>query len=321
MKLASIERISEIRPHPNADALEIARVKGWNVVVKKGEFKEGMPCVYVQLDAVLPEKPEFEFLRPHKFRIRPIKLRKVMSQGIVFPLSILPAVSEDAILSIYEGQDVTQILSVTKFEKPAPIGGEQEGLFPIHLVSKTDEERLQNIPEILKDLDGKKVSATIKHDGTSATYIRTLDKFYACSRNWEIKRGDNVYWRMVSKYNLDRIPIGLAVQGEIVGPKIQKNPEGLSETKFRVFNIVHLSTGRIYDSDFIRNFCEVYGLDKVKDVSLDGVEMEIEALENFASKQTYDNGKQAEGIVVRGHSVSNPPISFKVVNAEYASKE
>lgn len=321
MNLATIERILEIRDHPNADALEIAKIKGWNVVVKKGEFRVGMPCVYVQIDSVLPDRPEFDFLRDKKFKVKPIKLRGQMSQGIAFPLSILPDMAEGVNLMIHEGADVTNILGVTKYEKPLPTGGNQAGPFPSHLVSKTDEERLQNIPEVLEELEGRKIYATIKHDGTSATYIKS-DRLYVCSRNWEIEQGENVYWGMALKYKLDKIPKGIAVQGEIVGPKIQNNPEGLTETKFKVFNIIHVLTGKTYGSEFIRKFCEFYKLDKVDDVVLDGVVMDMKGLEELAKNQTYSNGRQAEGIVVRTEPndyLTN--ISFKVVNAEYAAKE
>src|ERR1035441_5714277 len=88
--LATIQKILEIRPHNNADALEIAKVLGWQVVVKKGEFKAGDLVVYIVIDTVLPERAEFEFLRTKHFRIKPIRLRGEESAGICFPLNILP---------------------------------------------------------------------------------------------------------------------------------------------------------------------------------------------------------------------------------------
>ncbi len=88
-KLATIERISAINPIPEADQIERATIRGWNVVVKKGEHKVGELVVYCEIDSLMPERPEFEFLRPRGFRVRTIKLRGQCSQGIIFPLNIL----------------------------------------------------------------------------------------------------------------------------------------------------------------------------------------------------------------------------------------
>lgn len=89
MKIATIEKIIEVKPHPNADALELAKINGWQVCVKKDEFKAGDLCVYITVDSELEDCPQYEFLRNKNFRIKTIKLRKALSQGIAFPLSLL----------------------------------------------------------------------------------------------------------------------------------------------------------------------------------------------------------------------------------------
>ena len=117
-KLASIQIIKEITNLPKADHIELATVQGWKCIVKKNEFKVGQLCVYIEVDSILSERPEFEFLRPKKFRVKTWKLNKfnAISQGIVFGLEILPS-------RIYkECDDVTEILGVTKYEsEPDPI--------------------------------------------------------------------------------------------------------------------------------------------------------------------------------------------------------
>lgn len=353
-KLATIQRIKSIKEHPNADKLELAQVLGWTVVVKKGEFQEGDLCVYVALDSILPEREEFEFLRSKNFRVRTCKLRGVISQGICFPLAVAHkyvsqyfkdrhwagrwhiekeiASLEDFIKVrlhdsyFTEGTDITEYLSVAKYEKPVPQTQEAKGNFPTHLVSKTDEERIQNIPEILDRLYGREVYVSKKHDGTSATYITDpAEGLLVCSRNLEIKCGDNVYWEMVDKYRLHRLPAGTAVQGEIVGPGIQKNPEGLKEVELKVFNVYR--EGKLLNySDFL-SFCMVYGLTPV-DLVWRGP-LRWDSLENwldFANTVRYNNGKQAEGIVVR--LIENQyceelgkPLSFKVISSAYELKE
>lgn len=87
-KLASIQEICWIAPIEGKDRIELAGVLGWQVIVVKGEYKVGDKVIFVEIDSVLPERPEFEFLRPKKFRIRTLKLKNVISQGICFPLSI-----------------------------------------------------------------------------------------------------------------------------------------------------------------------------------------------------------------------------------------
>lgn len=100
-KLATIRRIKDILPHNNADTLELAIVDGWQVVVRKSEFKAGDKIIFCEVDCVLPIRDQFEFLRSccyvkrewlpsgEGFRLRTIRLRGALSQGLVLPISIL----------------------------------------------------------------------------------------------------------------------------------------------------------------------------------------------------------------------------------------
>lgn len=89
-KLASIQKIIGLEPIEGADNIMKAKVLGWELVIKKGEYAVGDFCIYCEIDSVLPNKPEFEFLKSKNFRIRTIRLRGQISQGICFPLSMLP---------------------------------------------------------------------------------------------------------------------------------------------------------------------------------------------------------------------------------------
>ena len=104
--LASIQKIIEVAPIPNADQIERVKVLGWNVVSKKGEFTVGDMCIYIEIDSLLPRKEWSEFLFKHpediQYRLRTIKLRKQISQGLVLPLSVLPST-----LWVAEGADVS----------------------------------------------------------------------------------------------------------------------------------------------------------------------------------------------------------------------
>ena len=163
-KLATIAKIEDIRPHPNADVLELAIIRGWQVVVKIGEFQPGDLCVYCEIDSLMPERPEFEFLAKYKYRIKTTKLRGQISQGIAFPISIIPSkwllytdkepeyIDYDEVrpaIKIEEGADVTDVLGIIKYDPPLPanLGGVALGKFFTHSI-KTDEERIQNLTEI-----------------------------------------------------------------------------------------------------------------------------------------------------------------------------
>ena len=107
--LAYIQHVTNIRPIDGADNIEQCNVLGWNLICKKGEFHEGDPCVYIEIDSKVPEREEFEFLRSKGFKVKTMKLGKFncISQGLAMPQS---AFKELAGLS--EGTDVTDILGI-----------------------------------------------------------------------------------------------------------------------------------------------------------------------------------------------------------------
>ena len=107
-KLASIQKIKEILPIEGADAIELAIVNGWKVVVAKNVGHQvGDFVVYCEIDSFLPIEPEFEFLRKSSykkmgdqegFRLRSAKIRGVVSQGLILPLSVLESKSGGKII-------------------------------------------------------------------------------------------------------------------------------------------------------------------------------------------------------------------------------
>lgn len=185
-KLASIQRIAKLEEIPDADKIEKATVLGWEVVVaKKDNFEVGDFCVYCEIDSILPDKPEFEFLRERKFRIRTIKLKGQISQGICFPLSILPGWNHR------EGDDVTELIGVRKYDPQAEFERkEMERLAGIDknrmdkflkryswyrklifkpkrtpiptFIKKTDEDRIQLFPNACEDWKGLLFDVTEK---------------------------------------------------------------------------------------------------------------------------------------------------------------
>jgi len=214
-KLASIQRVAKILPIPDADAIEIAMINSWKVVVKKGEYKEGDLCIYCEIDSFLPIREEFEFLRKSSykkmgdqegFRLKTIRLRGQISQGLLLPLSILEGEDEmkigiskqphgdqlqlgpyDDALVIEEGIEVTELLGIVKYEPPIPasLAGKVKGNFP-GFIRKTDEERIQNMTKEFEQMKTQSYFVTEKLDGSSATYYFRDGVFGVCSRNLEL---------------------------------------------------------------------------------------------------------------------------------------
>ena len=150
-KLASVQIIRGIEPIPDAEFIETAIVNNWKIVVaKKDGFKVGDKIIYCEIDSFLPIREEFEFLRKSSykkvldkegFRLRTIKLRGQVSQGLILPLNTLEG-------EFNEGDDVTELMGIIKYEPPidSSLSGIAKGDFPSY-IEKTDEERIQNLTQ------------------------------------------------------------------------------------------------------------------------------------------------------------------------------
>ena len=251
---------------------------GWQCVVKKGEVKVGERVVYFQVDSILPQKPEFEFLRERKFRIKTIKLRGVYSQGLIIPL---PAEVKDFPV----GADATSIMGVKKFDRSAKeekelsdsqdntktnmpqwlmdmawfryvyfkLNPKNKGNFP-SWIGKTDESRIAVCAKVLMDHFDESWYITEKMDGSSLSAFQYLKRvwgfnavrFGVASRNiWLKSENDSKYWSIAKKLALQRKfkeYFGKEVatlQAELCGIGIQGNKYGLSENELFVFNIIH----------------------------------------------------------------------------------
>lgn len=333
-KLASVQKINYIKSIENADNIETIGVLGWECVSKKNEFKENDKCVYFEIDSLLPERPEFEFLRNScykedlkKFRLRTIKLRKKISQGLALPLFVFPEIENLEI-----GTDVTEILGIEKYEPPIPaqIAGDSRSFsWPI---SKTDETRVQTEEglSLLENLKNKPYYISLKLDGTSSTYIIKDDEFHVCGRNYSYKKNnDHSFWQIEERYNIEQglrnLKNQIAIQGECVGPGIQKNPLGLKFFDFFVFNVVDIHNNIKLPFHDAKKIVEGLGLKFVPIIETGeffSYSME-DLLEKAKGKyiEYFENSKkdqEREGIVIRS-ICSN--ISFKAINNNFLLKE
>jgi len=190
-QLASIQRIKSINPIDNADQIEVATVLGWHAVVEKSKHKAGDLIIFFEIDSFLPIKEEFEFLRSRcykkmdhgdGFRLKTIRLRKQVSQGLVMPLSIIPdCLAYDEV----EGYDLTEALGVIKYERPIPatMKGTVKGSFP-GFMPKSDETRCLSEGTILqtdlglltiKELCEKKLKCKVLSNNIATNKIEFKD--------------------------------------------------------------------------------------------------------------------------------------------------
>lgn len=340
-KLASVQKIEKICIHPNAYSLELASVLGWKVCVKKGEFKEGDLCVYVEVDSVMPERPEFEFLRPRNFRIKTMRLRGQLSQGICFPLSILGEYTDDLGKSIKDGTvqvgtDVTIALDVKKHEVhvPAQLAGKIVSTFP-SFCRKTDEIRIQSVPDVLTRHKGKKFYVTEKLDGSSITCFYTEGSFGVASRNFVLApEENNAFWKAVTLDNIrDRLYTArqilgidkLALQGELVGPGVQKNKYKLDQLSIRVFNLFDISKQEFISYHKLKEVCAKNGLPMVPVVDEDfTLDHTVDQLLELAKGDSSLYPTLREGLVFRPHIEAYDEdlgrLSFKAINNDFLLK-
>ena len=234
-KLVTIQKISEVKPIPDADFIELACIKGWQCVAKKGEFKPDDLCVYFEVDSYLPIDERYEFLRKSSyrsneymgegFRVKTVRFRGEISQGLALPLSAFPEITLSE-----EGADVTDVLNVRKWEMPEQVGsaGISVGSKPFGIPT-TDETRVQSMTEFIDAFKGKPYYITTKMDGTSCTVYCNNGTVGVCGRNKEYKEdtASCAMWAYVHRHGLkDKLLFlgeNIAIQGEFCGHGIQKN--------------------------------------------------------------------------------------------------
>lgn len=357
-KLASVQIINDLKPIEGKDRILQASILGWSLIVGKDDFKIGDKCIYIEPDSILdPDNPVFEPARKRSNRIKTIKMAGIYSQGIAYPLSVFNMNPD----KYNVGDDVTDILKIKKYDPQAeeeaklnvstkpikkypqflmrwswfrklvlPSKRQQRG-FPMQ-ISKTDEERIQNCPQVLQNKD--KCIITEKIDGSSLScllvknktwYGKTKYEFILCSRNLRLWTPDgSYYWEMARKYNLEKTlkqmiedREWIAIQGEVYGASIQSNPYKMNNRELRVFNLIY-PTGRLGSVE-AKEICEKNGLMFVpildeNFILPDTVE---EMLKYATAKSIINPNVMREGVVVRSKDGKQ---SFKAVSPEYLLK-
>lgn len=363
-KLATIRKIKEIRPIEGADAIELAIVDGWQVVVAKNVgHKVGDKVVYCEIDSFLPIREEFEFLRKSSFkkmgdqegfRLRTIRLRGQISQGLILPYGIIPIAQFATAWDLPEGMDVSEMLKIVKYDPPIPaqLAGKVKGGFPGFL-RKTDEERCQNLSSVYQDWrtnPNLSFYTTEKLDGSSFTCYLRDGQFGVCSRNLELAepepfvpglvmcedgierpRQENTFWKVVREMGIreklekacQELGRNLCIQGEIIGEGIQGNPYKIKGQTLRLYNIFDIDAQEYFGLPmFLATAEHSLGIPTVPVLEMNfQLPDTIEDLLAYAEeKSTLNQGTEREGVVIRSHDRS---ISFKAISNKFllGSKE
>jgi RNA ligase (TIGR02306 family) len=345
-KLATIRKINEIKPIEGADMIELAIVDGWQCVIKKGEFKPGDLGVYFEIDSFLPIEDRYEFLRKSSykkipdqlqgqraegFRLRTVKLRGQISQGLILPLDMFPGLPATSL-----GGDVTEPLHVELYEPPVPanLAGQVRGILP-GFIKKTDEERIQNLPEYFADHKTIAFECTEKIDGSSMTVYFTGDDQGVCSRNLNLKEDEaNTLWKVSNRLELHKLlkelNRNLALQGEIAGEGIQKNPLKIKGQHFYLFNIWDIEKRQHLPPeermDVFHFFEKRVPVEHVPVISpavkiFEKYKTMPELLDSAAGQSLVNKNVQREGIVLKSlECIGKEVISFKAISNKYLLK-
>jgi len=335
-KLATIRNIDAIRPIPGADAIECAVVGGWTVVVKKGEFAPGDAAIYCEIDSWIPtalapflsrgqEPKTFDGIAGE--RLRTVKLRGQLSQGLLLRYQDYPAVVDEfhkTRLAGNEPFDVTELLGIVKWEAPIPaqLAGEVKGAFP-GWIPKTDQERVQNLTTEFEAWQRAGVAweVTEKLDGSSMTVYLRDGEFGVCSRNLELRdTATNSLWRAARDQDLETqlrtLGRNLALQGELIGEGVQGNPYRIRPGQvFRLFDIYDIDRGSYLASAERRQLAWDLDIEHVPvlynwvmntEDSMEGVLASADG----ASELREDTVR--EGLVFK--QLDNPNVSFKAIS-------
>jgi RNA ligase (TIGR02306 family) len=259
-------------------------------------------------------------------KLRSIKLRGTVSQGLILPLSVLAVKTESGNYlgdwGQFEGHDVTERLGIQKYEKPlsAELQGVARGNYPSR-IPKTDEERIQNLARELNSMFREhRWEKTEKLEGSSMTVYTMDGEFGVCSRNLDLERNeDNTFWKVAIREKLEEklMPLGIdiALQGELIGPGVEGNIYGLTEHQFRVYKIVDINNCSYYPPLLRRQFCQNLSIDHVP---VDYIDYELTedmpTLIAMADSQSHLAKVAREGDVYKSLDGKH---SFKIVSNSY----
>lgn len=345
-KMASVQRVAEIKSIVGADLICAYKINGWWVVDQVSKYQVGDLTIYCEIDSWIPTeiaaflsrgKEPREYFGVKGERLRTVKLKGQLSQGLLLPYESL-AVEFDGNVGIgnwAEGDDVTEELNIQKWEAPvnAQLAGVMRGNWP-HFLQKTDQERIQNIQRDITNavVNGDKFEVTVKLDGSSCTVYYKDGDLGVCSRNIDLKldQEGNSFVDIAAKTGLltalPKLGRNIAVQGELMGPGIQGNKENFNENRLFVFDIYDIDNQCYFPvaerMDIFREllasdctYLDITPLDQTYFITLptDNIDELLKMAEGSSI-----NAKVREGIVFKR---LDGKFSFKIINNEFLLKD
>ena len=354
--LVEIVEIDDIQKHPNADKLDVATVKGWFCIVGRGQFQKGDKCLYIPIDSVLPEDLVNKLfkdskIRPVRGRIRTVKIRGQVSQGLVVRL-------EDAGLDGHKvGENVADLLKIAKYEPPVQMSPASNA----HATSKkqtnsnfrkyTEIENFKNHVNVFEE--GEQVSITEKIHGSNfrCGYVKTevntlwkkIKKLFGKLPEFEFVYGShnvqlqdlsrprpayyselkkNIYWEAIEKYDLrsklkdleDEIG-SVVVYGEVYGDGIQKGytyGHKTGERSLVVFDV--MVDGRYLDVHEMKSFCKLFNLPTAPELYQGPFDKATAKSLTEGCSVLEPTQKIREGIVIKPlHEENCPSVGRKVL--------
>lgn len=290
------------------------------------------------------------------YRIKTMKMAGVISQGLALPINLFPEIKnhfiddQNKMTSEYLlNPDISEMLGVIKYDTSflnTKNNTNNVSLSPFpSFIPQTDQERIQNLINYFDIHKDTKFEETLKLDGSSMTCYKVTKKlnifqkilkffniikdthYGVCSRNFEISltkdsnEGELNFWAASKKYNLqEKIPPGYAVQGELVGPKIQSNHEKVQDLEFYCFDVYDIEHERYLDPAERRDFCRFHNIPHVPVVN-ESVEIfkELKNLDDLLKRvegPSMNPQTNSEGRVYKSYT----GVSFKVISNKYLLK-
>ena len=343
--VGTINKIEEV----GLERLVFAYVKNFKSLVPRESHYVGEPVIFIEPDSVLPDESWAETYKKYApKRVKPIKLRGFLTEGIILGIKDIPSdllatgVQEGGYV---DGDDVSFLLGITKYEPPLPVEENAVGGLPYWL-SKTDEIRWEHLP--LEAVVGSKRLITLKIDGSSCTFViyrgegmaihvysrsleyeddgstrysQVLDKELQCGIKLRDELADEANEFFMSDENTEAV----VFRGELYGANIQKrgmNPHASEPLSWACYHTYVYNNAELIEQPLTKLFCESAGVEIVVPCMYLNVDEEfINGIMDGAALRIAPEAY--EGVVInfppyyyRGRMVS----SCKVINKVYDSK-
>lgn len=362
-RLVTIRPVKDKKVIPKADKIERLIVDGWNVISQIDNFQVGDYGVFFEVDSGLPvEDARFSFMESSGrkdffgkivYRVKTIRLRGTLSQGLMLPLDMFPEivdyldVNDLTEMDAYQNKvDFAEMLDVVKYEPPLKVrGADSAGDFPFW-IRKTDQERINNVfDEFNEDFKNLSFFATYKMNGSSATYayITDVDKhidtletdddngqFFVCSRTQTLKDCKKSPFHVAAatldiknklKSFHERTGRNIAIQGELLGRGIQGTIEKIYDYTVHFFSVYDIDNQEYLPFQQAIEILNELHLKTVKVCDIFEPFKRFETVDDFieySDNLTPIHADIPEGIVY--HSCGERAVSFKAISSKFLLK-